>query len=69
MDHSGPGWHATTIVMVRKGGKVVVGGDGQVSLGSTIVKAGARKVRRLGRGDVIAGFARLVADRLRGVVR
>lgn len=62
MDHSGPGWHATTIVMVRKGGKVVVGGDGQVSLGSTIVKAGARKVRRLGRGDVIAGFAGSTAD-------
>jgi ATP-dependent HslUV protease subunit HslV len=48
--------------MVRKGGKVVVGGDGQVSLGSTIVKAGARKVRRLGRGDVIAGFAGSTAD-------
>lgn len=62
MSNSGPGWHATTIIMVRKGGKVVLGGDGQVSLGSTIVKSSARKVRRLGRGDVIAGFAGSTAD-------
>jgi ATP-dependent HslUV protease, peptidase subunit HslV len=62
MNDSGPGWHATTIVMVRKGGKVVLGGDGQVSLGPTIVKSSARKVRRLGRGDVIAGFAGSTAD-------
>lgn len=62
MNGSGPGWHATTIVMVRKGGKVVVGGDGQVSLGSTVIKSSARKVRRLGRGDVIAGFAGSTAD-------
>lgn len=62
MNGSGPGWHATTIVMVRKGGKVVLGGDGQVSLGPTVVKSSARKVRRLGRGDVIAGFAGSTAD-------
>lgn len=57
-----PGWHATTILMVRKGGELVIGGDGQVSMGATIVKANARKVRRLGRGDVIAGFAGATAD-------
>ena len=55
-------WHATTIVMVRKGGKAVIGGDGQVSLGQTIVKGNARKVRRLAKGDVIAGFAGATAD-------
>lgn len=62
MNGSGPGWHATTILMVRKGGRVVVGGDGQVSLGATVVKSSACKVRRLGRGDVIAGFAGSTAD-------
>jgi ATP-dependent HslUV protease subunit HslV len=55
-------WHATTILTVRKGGTVVIGGDGQVSLGQTVIKANARKVRRLGRGDVIAGFAGATAD-------
>ena len=55
-------WHATTILTVRKGGRVVIAGDGQVSLGQTIIKANARKVRRLGRGDVIAGFAGATAD-------
>jgi ATP-dependent HslUV protease subunit HslV len=59
---SGPGWHATTILMVRKSGRLVIGGDGQVSLGQTIVKANARKVRRLGKGEVIAGFAGATAD-------
>jgi ATP-dependent HslUV protease, peptidase subunit HslV len=54
--------HATTILMVRKGGKVVIGGDGQVSLGPTIVKGNARKVRRLAKGNVIAGFAGATAD-------
>ena len=44
-----PGWHGTTILSVRKGGKVVVAGDGQVSLGQTVIKANAKKVRRLGR--------------------
>ena len=48
--------------MVRKGGKVVIGGDGQVSMGQTVVKANARKVRRLAKGDVIAGFAGATAD-------
>lgn len=57
-----PGWHATTIVTVRKGGKVVIAGDGQVSLGQTIIKGNARKVRPLGKGDVIAGFAGATAD-------
>jgi ATP-dependent HslUV protease, peptidase subunit HslV len=56
------GWHATTILMVRKDGKTVIGGDGQVSLGNTIIKGNAKKVRRLGRGDVIAGFAGATAD-------
>ncbi len=57
-----PGWHATTILLVRKGGTVVIGGDGQVSMGQTVVKANARKVRRLAKGDVIAGFAGATAD-------
>jgi len=55
-------WHATTILTVRKGGKVVIAGDGQVSLGQTIIKGNARKVRRLGKGDVIGGFAGATAD-------
>jgi ATP-dependent HslUV protease subunit HslV len=55
--------HGTTILMVRKGGKVVIGGDGQVTLGNTVVKHGARKVRRIGTsGQVIAGFAGATAD-------
>src|SRR5580704_13194677 len=57
-----PGWHATTILMVRKDGRVVIGGDGQVSMGQTVVKANARKVRRLAKGEVIAGFAGATAD-------
>ncbi|MFC0220786.1 ATP-dependent HslUV protease subunit HslV [Pseudochelatococcus lubricantis] len=55
-------FHATTILMVRKGGRVVVGGDGQVSLGQTIMKGNARKVRRLANGSVICGFAGATAD-------
>jgi ATP-dependent HslUV protease, peptidase subunit HslV len=55
-------WHGTTILSVRKGGEVVIAGDGQVSMGNTIVKANAKKVRRLGKGDVIAGFAGATAD-------
>src|SRR5262249_20095132 len=55
-------WHGTTILSVRKGGAVVIGGDGQVSIGQTIVKANAKKVRRLGKGDVIGGFAGATAD-------
>jgi ATP-dependent HslUV protease subunit HslV len=55
--------HATTIVTVRKGGKVVIAGDGQVSQGQTIMKGNARKVRRIGaNGNVIAGFAGATAD-------
>ena len=57
-----PSWHGTTILTVRKGGQVVIGGDGQVSIGQTIVKANARKVRRLGKNDVIGGFAGATAD-------
>ena len=59
-----PGWHGTTIIAVRKGGRVVIAGDGQVSLGQTVIKATARKVRRLTPGghDVIAGFAGSTAD-------
>jgi ATP-dependent HslUV protease, peptidase subunit HslV len=59
---SPPSMHATTILMVRKGNKVVIGGDGQVSLGQTIVKGNARKVRRLAKGAVISGFAGATAD-------
>ena len=55
-------WHATTILTVRKGGKVVIAGDGQVTLGQTIIKGNAKKVRRVGNGNVIAGFAGATAD-------
>lgn len=55
-------WHGTTILTVRKDGKVVVAGDGQVSLGQTVIKGNARKVRPLGGGLVIAGFAGATAD-------
>ncbi|QPC43366.1 ATP-dependent protease subunit HslV [Kaustia mangrovi] len=55
-------WHGTTILTIRKGGKVVIAGDGQVSFGNTIIKANARKVRPLGQGNVIAGFAGATAD-------
>jgi ATP-dependent HslUV protease subunit HslV len=58
---SGP-WHGTTILTVRKGGKVVIAGDGQVSFGATVIKANAKKVRSLGKGDVIGGFAGATAD-------
>ena len=55
-------WHGTTILTVRKDGVVAIGGDGQVSIGQTIVKANAKKVRRLAKGDVIGGFAGATAD-------
>ncbi|MDR3439620.1 ATP-dependent protease subunit HslV [Telmatospirillum sp.] len=55
-------WHGTTILAVRKSNKVVIAGDGQVSLGNTIIKSNARKVRRLGDGSVIGGFAGATAD-------
>jgi ATP-dependent HslUV protease subunit HslV len=54
--------HGTTILLVKKGGRVVIGGDGQVSLGQTVMKATARKVRRIAKGEVIAGFAGATAD-------
>jgi len=57
-----PVWHGTTIVTVRKGGKVVVAGDGQVSLGNTIIKNSAKKVRLLAGGKAIGGFAGATAD-------
>ncbi|MCH2167908.1 MAG: ATP-dependent protease subunit HslV [Oceanicola sp.] len=63
-DNSWPGWHGTTIIGVKRGGKVVVAGDGQVSLGQTVIKGSARKVRRLSPGgkDVVCGFAGSTAD-------
>jgi len=59
-----PGWHGTTIIGVRRGGEVVIAGDGQVSLGQTVIKGTARKVRRLKPGghEVVAGFAGSTAD-------
>ena len=66
--HGLTGWHGTTIIGVKKGGKTVIAGDGQVSMGNTVMKPNARKVRRIGavdedgRGKVIAGFAGATAD-------
>jgi ATP-dependent HslUV protease subunit HslV len=57
-----PYWHGTTILTVRKAGTVVIAGDGQVSIGDTVIKSNARKVRPLAGGDVIAGFAGATAD-------
>jgi len=67
MDNSGAShgliqWHGTTIIGVKKGGKTVIAGDGQVSMGNTVMKPNARKVRRIGDGKVIAGFAGATAD-------
>ena len=55
-------WHGTTILSIRKGKAVVIAGDGQVSLGDTVIKSTANKVRRLGNGDVLGGFAGATAD-------
>jgi ATP-dependent HslUV protease subunit HslV len=55
-------WHGTTIIAVRKGGRVAMAGDGQVSMGNTVVKSNARKLRRLANGSVLAGFAGATAD-------
>ena len=55
-------WHGTTIIGVKVGGKTVIAGDGQVSMGNTVMKPNAKKVRRLGDGSVIAGFAGATAD-------
>jgi ATP-dependent HslUV protease subunit HslV len=57
-----PSWHGTTILSLRKQGKVVIAGDGQVTFGNTVMKSNARKVRRLGKNEVIAGFAGATAD-------
>lgn len=64
MSDTFPGWHGTTIIGVRKGDQVVIAGDGQVSLGQTVIKGTARKVRRLSPGgyDVVVGFAGSTAD-------
>lgn len=63
-EESFPGWHGTTIIGVKKAGEVVIAGDGQVSLGKTVIKGTARKVRRLSPGghEVVAGFAGSTAD-------
>ena len=60
--HDPLGWHGTTILCVRKSGRVAMAGDGQVSLGQTVVKGNARKVRRIAGGRVLAGFAGATAD-------
>ena len=57
-------WHGTTIVLIRKGNDVVVAGDGQVSLGNTVIKKTANKVRKIEKRNVIAGFAGSTADAL-----
>lgn len=62
IEHNPSTIYGTTIVTVRKNGKVVIAGDGQVSLGNTVMKGNARKVRRIGKGQVIAGFAGATAD-------
>ncbi|NOC93684.1 MULTISPECIES: ATP-dependent protease subunit HslV [unclassified Ruegeria] len=63
-DNDFPGWHGTTIIGVKKDGQIVIAGDGQVSLGQTVIKGTARKVRRLSPGgsEVVAGFAGSTAD-------
>ena len=61
-EQNNPSWHGTTIISIRKGNQVVIAGDGQVSLGNTVIKASAQKVRRIGDGSVIAGFAGATAD-------
>lgn len=63
MDHKDPNqWYGTTILCVRKNGKTVIAGDGQVSLGNTVIKSTAKKVRRLANDSIIAGFAGATAD-------
>ena len=62
MVHSQDTWYGTTILSVRSGGQVVIAGDGQVTLGNTVIKSQARKVRRLSNDKVIAGFAGATAD-------
>jgi ATP-dependent HslUV protease, peptidase subunit HslV len=62
MDNTNTNWHGTTIVLIRKGKDVVVAGDGQVSIGNTIMKSTAKKVRKIEGKNVIAGFAGSTAD-------
>jgi ATP-dependent HslUV protease subunit HslV len=62
LDKNFPGWRGTTILAVRRGGLTVIAGDGQVSMGNTVVKAQAKKVRTLAGGRVVAGFAGATAD-------
>jgi ATP-dependent HslUV protease subunit HslV len=62
MSDSMPVFHATTILAVRRNGQIAIGGDGQVSMGNTVAKATAKKVRRLGNGRLVAGFAGAAAD-------
>ena len=62
MNEQNPSWHGTTILSVRKDGVLAMAGDGQVTLGDTVVKSSAKKVRRLGSGDIVAGFAGATAD-------
>lgn len=62
MSEPAAAWHGTTILSVRKGRQVVIAGDGQVSLGNTVIKSNARKIRRLGGGAIVAGFAGSTAD-------
>ncbi len=57
-----PGWHGTTVLCVRLRGRVVMAGDGQVTMGATVIKASANKLRRLGGGTILAGFAGATAD-------
>jgi ATP-dependent HslUV protease, peptidase subunit HslV len=61
-ENSGPVWHGTTVLAVRKGNKLVMLSDGQVSMGATIMKGNARKVRRIADGKILAGFAGATAD-------
>jgi ATP-dependent HslUV protease, peptidase subunit HslV len=61
-DTSLPSWHGTTILCLRKSGRVVIAGDGQVSLGATVIKANARKVRKVGNDSILVGFAGATAD-------
>jgi len=62
VNEQNPSWHGTTILSVRKDGVLAMAGDGQVTLGDTVVKSSAKKVRRLGSGDIVAGFAGATAD-------
>lgn len=61
-DQKFPGWRGTTILSIRRGNDVVIAGDGQVSLGQTVIKGNAKKVRRLAGGSVVVGFAGATAD-------